>query len=281
LGAGEEMKDYKEDKDDETEKELKKRDFKTKEQILDESFKKAETEKIGKPEKKEEPVFIKKPFIKIGIFITIIAVIGVVYVNFLPLMYINYDTDIGTMEEFFTYDDFRFEQIESDEISSIFDSTCFNCSKNSDAFIGLTLDDLINTPKFTIYIFIFLAIIGIIFTIFVTISRLKNYSEEKINLGYSIFISLIIITGIIIFVLNVKFLGSHLLYQLNKPFINELGISRAQMFFFTPYVSVLFSFVFFIIGIAFMRININKALLIDEFNKSQKLEISYRYGSNI
>lgn len=276
------MKDDKEEKDEKLDVKPEKKFYKTKEQILDESFKKAEIQKVGKPEKEDkEQIIIKKPFIKIGIFIAIIAIIGVVYINFLPLMYINLETDYGTVEEFFTYEDFTNDQIESDEIKSLFQSTCHNCSENSDAYIGLTLNDFRETPRFTIYVFLFLTIIGIIFTIFIGISRIKSYSEEIINLVHSIFITLIIISGVSILFLNIKFLASHLVYQLNKPFINELGISKAQMFFFTPYVSIFFSFVLFIIGLAVLRININKAIEIFKFNKSKKSEISYNYGSNI
>ncbi len=275
------MTNDEEDEEEELQEKEEKKFNKSKDKILDESFKKAESSKKDQPEKKEAQIVVKKPFIKLGIFMTIIAIIGLVFINFLPLMYINYETDYGSIEEYFSYEDFRYDIIEPEEINSLFESTCYNCSDNSDTYIGLTINDFTNTPKLTIYIFIFLALMGIIFTIFIIIDRKKDFSEETITIIYSFFIACIIITGLILFLINIKFIGAHLLFQLNKPFIYVLGFNKVKMFFITPYVSILFSFALFIIGLVFMRINLNKAVNKFNVDKSKKSELTYKFGSNI
>ncbi len=276
------MTNDEEDKEGEELKEKEVKRFnKSKDIILDESFKKAELLKKDQPKKKEVQIVAKKPFIKLGIFITLIAIIGLVSINFLPLVYINYETDYGSIEEYFSYEDFRYNIIEPEEINSLFESTCYNCSDNSDTYIGLTFNDLTNTPKLTIYIFIFLALIGIIFTIFILFDRKKDFSEETITIIHSFFIAFIITIGIILLFINIKFLGAHLLFQLNKPFIQALGFNKIKMFFFSTYISILLSFFFFIIGLVFMRINLNKAVNKFNVDKSKKSNLNYRFWSNI
>jgi len=88
-------------------------------------------------------------------------------------MYIYYETDIGSFEEYLSYDDIRYDLDDLEDINNIFESNCYNCSHNTQNYIGLTKNDLINTPKISIYIYIILALIGLIFTIFVIIDRKK------------------------------------------------------------------------------------------------------------
>ena len=275
------MNNDEEEKDEESPPKTEKKSDKEKEKLLDDSFKKAESLRRILPQKKEEENIIKKPFIKLGIIIIIIAIIGFALINYIPWMYINCKTDYGSLEEYFYYRDFRDDLVDSNEVKSLFDSTCTNCSDNSDNYIGLTINDFSNTPKTTSYIFIFQAILGIIFTIFVIIDRKRNFAEEKVWIIHSIITAFILIIGIIIIMINIKFLGAHLLYQLNQPFIEVLGLYNVKLFFFMPYILFLFSIGLFILGLAFVRINLNKAVNKLEFEKTDKLDSNFRFGSNI
>jgi hypothetical protein len=268
-------------KEEESEKKEEKKNYKTKDQILDESFQHAQQIKTGKPEKVDLPITLRKPFIKIGLLIVIIAIIGLVIINFVPFLYINYETDNSSIKQYISYQEFKFDQLEPEKIYSLFESTCIDCSENSDSYIGLTINDFIDTAKFTIYIFYIMILTGIIFTIFILSGRKKNFSENTIIIIHSIFTVFIIITGIIILILNLKFLAANLLQQLNKPFLMGLGFNRVQLLFFMPYFQILISFLLFIIGLILLKLNLNKA--VDKYNLvfSENNNLRYKFGSKI
>jgi len=270
-----------EEKDKESENKEEKKIYKTKDQILDESFKEAELLKTGKSETKVPQIISKRPFIKVGILIVIIALIGLIIINYIPFMYLNYETDSSSIIEFISYEDFRFDQIEHEEIYSLFESTCYDCSENSDSYVGLTYNDFIDTPKFTIYIFYIMIFTGSLFTFFILVDSRKNFSENKITIVHSIFTAFIILTGIIILILNIKFLDANLLQHLNKPFIQALGFNRFQMLFFMPYFLILISAILFIIGLILMRLNLNKAENKYNCDISGNENIHYKFGSKI
>jgi len=275
------MNNEEEDKDEEIQQKVERKNRIPKEKILDESFKKAELLKKFSKEKKEEQILVKKPIIKLGFIIAIIAIVGLVFINFIPWLYINYQSDFGIVEEYFSFADFKNYRIEPNEINSIFESTCINCSDNSNNYIGLTYNDFINTPTIASYIFIFLLAIGIIFTIFILIDRKKDFYEETVLIVHSIFTAFIIIIGLILILLSFKFFSAHLLLQINKPFIEVLGLNNIKLFYFMPYVLFIFSISLFIIGLTFIRINLNKAVNKLELDKSKELDFNYRFGSKI
>jgi hypothetical protein len=196
-------------------------------------------------------------------------------------VYLNFETDNVNVIEYLSYDDFRFDQIESEEIYSLFESTCYDCSDNSDRYIGLTINDFIFTPRITYYIFIFLILIGIIFAIYVLIDRKKDFTEETKTIANSIFIIFIILSGTILLIINIKFIGAYLLQQINKPFIQALGFNRLQMIFFMPYISILFSFIFLIIGFTYLKINLNKAVSSLGDVKTKNTDVDYKRWSRI
>ncbi|KYK23544.1 hypothetical protein AYK21_02490 [Thermoplasmatales archaeon SG8-52-2] len=268
-------------KEEESEKKEEKKIYKNKDKILDESFKQAQQLKTGKPKKSVLPITLKKPFIKIGLLIVIIALIGLFIINFVPFLYINYETEDSSIEQYISYQEFKYDQLEPEKIYSLFESTCIDCSENSDSYIGLTINDFIDTPKFTIYVFYIMIIIGAIFTIFMLVNRKRNFSENTIIIVHSIFTAFIIITGIIILILNMKFLAANLLQQLNKPFLMGLGFKRVQLLFFMPYFQILISFILFIIGLILMKLNLNNA--VDKYNLvfSEKNNLRYKFGSKI
>jgi len=276
------MDNDEEEKEEEEELKQKedKKSIKSKEKILDDSFRKAELLKKDPQEKKEKKIVLKKPFNKLGIIIVVIAIIGILFINYIPWLYINYETDFGWVEESFSYDDLNNYLIESEDIIGLFESTCYNCSDNSNSYIGLTLNDFTATSKLTLYIFVFLALLGIIFTIYVIIDRKKDFTPETFTIIHSIFVVLTIIVAIILIFLNVKFLSSHVLSLLNEPFINALGFEIVRIIFFMPYVIFLFSVVLLVIGITLIRINLNRAVNRFDAIRSKKSELSYKFGSN-
>ena len=254
---------------------------KVKEEFLDEAFKKAELLKKAHSEIKKEQKVVKKPFIKLGIIAIIIAILGLALINYIPWMYIKYDSDYGTIEEYFSYNDFKNNNIEIDKINSLFESTCKNCSNNSKNYIGLTINDFTGSQSTILNSLIVLALLGLIFTVFIIIDRIKNFSEEIVNIIHSIFIASSIFIGLIVFLSTIKFLGAHLLMQFNKPFIEVLGITNIDLFFFIPYLFFASSLLFVIMGLILIKANFNKAVQNLESDKSQKSHSIYRYGSNL
>ena len=115
-----------------------------KEDILDETFKKAEISKGLRP--KEEKKVTKKTFLKLGIILIIIAIISLVVINHLTWMYVKYDADYGTIEELYYRELVNKEDQSYKEIDYIFESQCTNCSNNSKNYIGITKDDFTNIP---------------------------------------------------------------------------------------------------------------------------------------
>jgi len=271
-----------EDKEKEPEKkEEEKKIHKFKDQILDESFRKAELSKKGEPEKKEVKRTIKKPFIKIGFLILIIAVISLTLIYYVPFFYINYETDYGTIKEFYSYTELKNNQFESELVNSLFESNCYNCSDSSDSYIGLTISDFTDTPKITIYILHIMILVGFIFTIFILVDRKKNFSENTITIIHSIFTAFIILTGIVVLLMNIKFLDAGLLQQMNIQFIRALGFNSVQLIFFVPYILIILSFILFIIGIILIRLNLNKAVSDYNFRRSNRDNLNYRFWRKI
>ena len=104
-------------------------------------------------------------------------------------MYIKYDSDYGTIEEYYTYSDFDNNEVKLNEINNLFESTCKNCSNNSNNYFGLTMNDFTGTQRLISHSLIVLGLLGFIFTIFIIIDRIKNFSEETVTIIHSIFIS--------------------------------------------------------------------------------------------
>ena len=275
------MNNSNEDTDNEDQQKEERKIKKIKEEYLDEAFKKAELLKKAHLEIKKEQRIVKKPFIKIGIIIFIIAILGFVLVNYIPWMYIKYDSDYGTIEEYFSYIDFKDNDIKLDEIRYFFESTCKNCSNNSNNYIGLTINDISGTERTISNSLLALALLGFIFTVFIIIDRVKNFSEDTVNIIHSIFIVSIIIISLIVFLLTIKYLSAHLLMEINSPFVEVFGATNINVFFFIPYIFFLASLCLLIFGLILIKSNFNKAVQNLEVDKSQKSSAIYRYGSNL
>lgn len=142
-----------------------------KEDVLDETFNKAEKLKRSKP--KEGKKISEKPFRKLGIVLIIIAIISLFVINYLPWMYVRFNSDNGSIEEFYYRDFINLEGDYYNEVDYIFESPCTNCTNNSKNFIGLNIDDFSEIPERASFGFILITLVGLIFTIFAIIEKSK------------------------------------------------------------------------------------------------------------
>lgn len=289
LGAGEdmtlsdEMKHNDEDMNEDFLLVRRKRE-KAKEEILDETFKKAEFLKRVQPAQ-EKRRHSEKPFFKSGILVIIIAILALAVVNYIPWMYARYSADNVTVEQMF-YKDFKNEETKNNEtyqnasqkVTGLFDSPCTNCTNNSQNYIGLTTDDFKTIPKLTSYGFVALAIMGLIFTIFVVIDRFRNFSIETSYLVCSIFNVTYVAISVFTLLLSIKFLASHFLTYYNGPFIETSGLTDVNLVFLAPIMMIFISCAIMKGSMTVMKINFREVEKILEAEESGKEHLTYRYG---
>ena len=256
---------------------------KTKDEILDDAFRKAELSKkfpskTGKMEKKIE----KKPFAKSGIILIVIAIIALTIINYLPWMYIKYNADYGEVQQIF-YKDFKNEELEYEQINteilSLFNSPCANCSNNSKYYIGLTIDDFTSVPQTASNGFITLLLIGLLFTVFVVLDRFYDFSERINSLIHSAFAAGIIIISTIILLSTIKFIGAYFLLYYNWSFMKIIGINDARLVFIVPIMIVFISFALVKGGTTIMKINFREIEKKRYFEKYERPSPTYRYRS--
>ena len=258
------MKDTKEDDEFTFYSEVRSSRKMQKEKILDESFKKAEKSKGIKVEGKKE-LIKKEPFLKLGIILIIISIVALAVVNFLPWVFIKYDAEYGTIQEFYFKDFENKEGIDYlKEIDYIFESKCTNCSTYSNNFIGITKDDFYDIPTTASYAFYVLITIGVVFTIISILDKCKRYKRNIISIIHSGFATSGIIVGTFIIMLNIKFLSVHFLIYFNEPFIETSGASGIILIFFAPLFLIIISIALVLISLITINLNLR------EFNKKKK-----------
>jgi len=238
---------------------------KTKDEILDETFKKAENPNKIKPIQKK--IVQKNPFLKSGIIVIIIAILCLAIINYLPWMYIQYeDPELGTIEEMFNKDfgDKIEKYIEKNRnsnsnaysgIYNVFESQCSNCSNNSNNFIGLTLDDFSNIPTRAFFSFIILALLGLIFTIFQIVDKFRRFSIDTNAIIHSAFAIGLILVCAYLLVLIVKFFGAYILLAINWPFI---GLNEIRILFVVPLILIFIIPVIIKGATAIIKMNFNE-----------------------
>lgn len=226
---------------------------KIKDEILDESFKKAEISRgLRLPESKPP---IKKPyekfFPKLGILLIIIAIIGLVFIYTVPWAYAKYDTEDGTMETLF-YKDFKEGDSEYQQIVNLFKSP------NSD-YIGVSIDDFTDVPVSASYGFILLIILGIALTIFGILDKIYDFSIEIFTIIHFIFGIVTIILGMFIVLSVIKVLGSHFLLYYNIFLISN------------PNIVLVFPSVFIVVILGFMIIKLAFTVMRIDFKELEKI----------
>jgi len=251
----------------------------SKEDILDEAFKKAEISKGLR--KKEGRIVSKKPFRKIGIALIIIAIFGLIIINFVPWMYIKFDADYGRIEEFYYKDFENKEGHHYDEIDNVFDSPCKSCSSNTSNFIGLSQQDFIEIPKSSSNVFILLIILGIIFTILEILGRLKEISIEIITIIHSIFAASAVFIGIFLIYLEMKFLVAYFLLYHNRPFIETSGVIDLILIYPATLILIVIAFAVIIISTTVLKINYHEFEKRIEENRPRGAFSRFKFGNHI
>jgi len=209
------------------------REERIKDEILDETYKKAQVPYKNKPRKRT--INKRRPFLKSGVIILAIAILCLSVINFIPWIYIEYDSSVyGTVKEtfYFSYtDDFKNEKFENlniktlnstavGDIYGIFESQCSNCSNDSQNFIGININDFSETAKITSYVFIIMILMSLIFVVFQIVDKMRTFSMETVAIIHSIFAAGIIFAGAYVLVLIIKFFGTYLLIFYNSSFID-------------------------------------------------------------
>lgn len=253
---------------------------KIKDEILDENFQNAKS--LRKPQVKKTNSIQKKPFLKSGILIMIIALFCLIIIQFAPWMYITFDVENGKVEEFY-YKDFKNDNIEdadtvnssADDIYSIFESSCTNCSNNSNNFIGLDIYDFSYTPKMTTYGFIILFAMGLIFTIFTIVDKVKKISMDTTAIVHSLFATGIILIGAFVLFLNIKFIGTYFLLHHNWSFID---IKNLKMIFIAPFILIAIMPLIIKGATAIIKMNFNELKNKSDKDTPEKPFLGYKFG---
>ena len=231
--------------------------------VLNETFKKAEISDGLKLNEKK--INKKRPFLKSGILILVIAIICLVVIDNTPWVYVKYqDQNLGVIEEALNRDltNEKYENIENPDstslgsIKELFESQCNNCSDNSQHFIGLSIDDFSYTSGMTFIAFLIIAILAIIFIALQLIDKiLRRFSIETVAIIHSMFAAGIILASTFVLLLTIKFLGTYLLIFYNGPFI---PLEELRIIFIAPIILFVFAAVLVKGGTSIVKMNFNE-----------------------
>jgi len=229
-----------------------KKEEKIKEEILDESFKKAEVSRGLRPPKSKPPIkkSHEKFFPKLGILLIIIAIIGLLFIFTVPWAYVKYDTGDGTIETLF-YKDFKDGGSEYQQIVDLFKSP-------NSSYIGVSIDDFTDVPVSASYGFILLIVLGVALTIFGILDKIYDFSIEMFTIIHFIFGMVTIVPGTFIVLSVIKVLGSHFLVYYNMPLIPNQNIV------------LVFPGVFIVIILGFMIIKLAFTVMRMDFKELEK-----------
>lgn len=225
----------------------------TKEDILDESFKRAEV--ITGKKFKGTKIAKKKPFLQSGIYLIIVVLICIGIITYAPWAYVKADQDAngGEADAFifknYDKDDLGYDN-ESQTIINVFEPE--KCNSSDCNYLGLTFDDFNTTPKITLYGFIILVILGLIFVIYQIIDRMRNFTFESFIIIHSIFSAITIIVCAYLLIVILKFFGVYFLLYYNDPLILTNNIA-----FFSPVVILLTFILCSVIKVMFSLLKIN------------------------
>jgi hypothetical protein len=253
-----------------------------KEIVLDHNFLKAQTSRWKKKDKSETTTPMKKPFIKTGIIIFIIAIIAIFSIQYLPWMFLKYDTTSGTIEYIIERD---LKMTDSDievmnpEINNLFSSPKSIHGRYSDSYVGLTFSDFTNIPETSFNLFFILMIISIIFTIFLIIDKFRNFDMGNVTMIYSGFAATCIIFSLVIFAICLKFIASYIVLYLNWPFIQDLGINDIRLVYIVPIIIIILSLTIIKSCITVLKLNYRDIVNRLETKKSEERFLMFKFGA--
>jgi hypothetical protein len=249
----------------------KKKKERLKEELLDKDFKKALSsgpyKGIKKPFKKSVK---KKPFLKFGIFLIIMAFICILIVNLSPWLYVRYGTNDSPIEELYYRDFDNKKSIENTNISLFFKS------QDSSTYLGVSFDDFINIPRNSVYIFITIIILGFIFTLIEILNHWKNFSSVIRSITHTFFALLVSIICIYLLYINLHFFSSNILEYNNIGFIKD-SLPNVSFVFITPVVLIFIVALILKISFSVMKLNFREFETIYIKMQPKKALYSYRY----
>ncbi len=247
-------------------------DRKSKEELLDDNFKRAEKSKKQKKDVKKKTK--KKPFLFSGLALIIVAIICLSILSVIPWMYIKYDstTADNSKIEINYYKDFK-----SDEDTNNIEITSFFQSDNGTYYTGLSYNDFSSTPKILTYGFVIFILLGVLFTIFAIFCRKKEVLSEKIIIVHSIFAAITIIIAAFLIFTSLKFLTSHLLIHYNMPFINQI-FANPVMIFPAPNILIFILAGIMKLGFSIIKINYREIQNILDEEGAKKSLYTYMHG---
>ena len=247
----------------------------SKDEILDEAYKRAENKT---QEKKRKQRVKNKPFYKSGFLLILLSVfcLGIVIIS--PWAYIrcNTDNNDGHVDKliFKNYgrDDIGFDN-NSELIANIFESN--NCSNSSCNYLGLDFNYFKDTPKISFYGFILLALMGLIFLIVQIIDRYRTFSIEIFTIIHSVFAAFTMIIGVYLLLLMLNLIGVYFLIFYNSSFL-----AVNDLIFISPVAIFLIIALFNIITWGFRIITINYREFEKKLNpvESERPYFTYKKG---
>ena len=220
-----------------------------KRRVLDDSFKKAEVSiKVKKKEKKkpeEKKPKIKKSFRKSGVILILVAIVGILCVNYLPWAVASYtqeDTNAVVTTSIFRNID---EASMDEKVKELFVMP---------SYIGLTFGDITKTSEKTFYGFIYLIIASLMFMIYQVVDRLRNLSVELLAIVHCIFSVAVIGICLYIILSLAKFIGSYFVLFQNISYI-PIVTQNFIIIFLNPII--LAALLLIVIKVCFSMIRIN------------------------
>jgi hypothetical protein len=239
---------------------------KIKERILDETFKKAEVSRglrsSDSDTHKKRPY--EKTFPKVGLLIIALAIVGLLFINNVPWVYIRYD--VGKEAAF----DSSFENVGNETLLNIF---------KSPYHLGLSTDDITYAYSAIVIGFVSLIILGIIITIFGILDKFRNFSIGTFITIHFIFTTAIIAPSTFIALSGMKILGAHFLFYHNSNLI----LNPKLTFLFFPAVVIALVLGFLVIRLMFtvMRMDFNTLQKIKETETSEPPFPHYTIGGKL
>lgn len=249
---------------------------KFKEEILDESFKKASASvNTTKIEQKVKPK--KKSFLKLGLFLIGIGIICLLIMNFTPWAYAKYDNKASGFKD---NEIFYYKNSEIDNLGNDTNFSSFFKSKESYQYLGVSSNDLTSIPRIQTYILYAIIALGVIFTILGVFIKRSDFPIEKYKLFHCFFAFITAPLCIYFIFITIKFMGAIILVSYNANFISY-NIENLSLIFITPIVLI-----FIIAGLlkmttAVLKINFNDfEKILDEKSTNKSLAI-LKYGARL
>lgn len=253
---------------------------KMKEELLEETFKIAESSKKTKKLSLKEKKDLKKFIPIFGVIFIVIAIVSLFIINYLPWMYINYnDPNFVEIDGFF-YRDFK-TKFEHEEIFDLMGSKCDNCSDNSQNYIGLSTEDFIYTPQYSFYLFIALIFLGLFSIIFAIIDKFRNISMRSAILFYSISAIAELIIGLFILLFNIRFIGANFLLIYNKSLIENIGLYNVKLIMLTPILLIVFALIMIKGAKTSLDLNFKELQKRNQSEKTSRSFSTFKYGSSV